>query len=272
MNSICAMYFSATGTTKKVVEAIAGRMGEGMDLPFYPFDFTAKEVRKTPKEFTAEDVVIFGMPVIAGRIPNLMLEYLNTVKGNGALAVPVVLFGNRDFDDALIELRNILSANGFYPVAAAAFVGEHSFSDTLAQGRPDSEDMEQVYRFADKAADKIRRGGSELKNLVEVRGETPLRRYYQPRDGAGNPIDIRKAKPKTDPALCTDCKLCITVCPMEAIDHDRVEEVPGICIKCCACIKKCPTGAKYFDDPGFLYHKSELEILYARRAEPELFL
>ena len=49
------------------------------------------------------------MPVYAGRIPNLLLlKYLTSVKGNDALAVPIVLFGNRNYDDALIELRDIL--------------------------------------------------------------------------------------------------------------------------------------------------------------------
>jgi len=60
-----------------------------------------------------EDAVVFGVPVYAGRVPNVLLKYLDKVQGNGALAVPIVLFGNRNYDDALIELRNILEKNGF---------------------------------------------------------------------------------------------------------------------------------------------------------------
>ncbi len=81
--------------------------------------------------------MIFGTPVYAGRVPNLLLPYIrDKVKGNGALAVPVSLFGNRNFDDGLIELRNVLEADGFHTVAGGAFVGEHSFSRTLGAGRP----------------------------------------------------------------------------------------------------------------------------------------
>ena len=47
--------------------------------------------------------------------------------------------------------------------------------------------------------------------------------------------------------------------------------VSGICIKCCACEKLCPQGAIYFDDPGYLYHKEELELGFADRKEPKIY-
>lgn len=269
--NICAMYFSPTGTTAMVVTAIARRIGKALRIRTDVFDFTAKPARESLKTFGENDIVVFGMPVIAGRIPNLLLGYLDSIKGGGALAIPVVLFGNRAYDDALIELRDILLRNGFRTIAAAAFVGEHSFSDVLAKGRPDGKDMAVADVFADRVAEKIATG-SGLTETIAVGGQLPLRPYYQPRDQAGNPIDIRKVKPRTDTSLCTDCKYCAHLCPLGSINQDRVEEIPGICMKCCACIKRCPAGAKYFDDPDFLYHKLELEQRYTERSEPELFL
>ena len=59
---------------------------------------------------------------------------------------------------------------------------------------------------------------------------------------------------------------------MGSIDGADPAQVTGICIKCCACVKGCPTGAKYFDDAGYLYHKSELEEVYARPAVNETFI
>ena len=77
---------------------------------------------------------------------------------------------------------------------------------------------------------------------------------------------------KLDKNKCTDCGLCTEVCPMGAIDPADVSKVPGICIKCGACEKKCPVHAKYYEDAGYLYHKTELEEMYARRAENAFFL
>lgn len=269
---IRAVYFSPTGTTKKVITTIADCIGMELKLPVEAYDFTLPHVRKEGIVFGADEIVVFGIPTYAGRIPNVLLKYLATVKADGSLAVPVALYGNRNFDDSLIELRNLLEENGFHTVAGAAFIGEHSFSKVLGKNRPDEKDMMIVGSFAKKAAEKI----SQITDVsaltpVEVKGETPIRTYYQPRDRKGNPIDIRKVLPKTKPS-CINCGICADVCPMGSISKENVSELTGICIKCGACSKACPVGAKYYDDEGYLYHKEELELGYERRAEPELFL
>lgn len=271
MKNIYAAYFSGTGTTKKTVNFIAEKLSEKLSLLKKEFDFTLPEIRKEGKSFEKEDIVIFGVPVIAGRVPNVLLKYLETVKGNGALAVPVVLFGNRDFNDALMELSEILLANGFKTIAAGAFVGEHSFSKILAAGRPDKEDMKIMEKFSNEIYKKVTDKNFDKNIPVKItHGEKPFT-YYKPKDAEGNHIDIRKVIPKTDMKLCDNCKVCAKVCPMGSIDYNNPEIITGICIKCCACIKKCHTGAKYFDDEGYLYHKQDLESKYKRRAEPELF-
>lgn len=272
--NVWAAYFSGTGTTEKVVKLIGETISRGLNEEkngaVEVFDFSLPSVRQEEKVFQESDIVVFGVPVYAGRVPNLLLKYLNSIRGGGALAIPVVLFGNRNFDDGLIELRNILEADGFRTVAAGAFVGEHSFSKILGAGRPDEKDLGIAVDFGMKIVEKLK-SGVVLESPVFVRGEDPIRNYYQPRDRQGNAIDIRKVKPKTSDA-CIDCKLCAKICPMGSIDFDDVSQVPGICIKCCACVKKCPVEAKYYDDEGYLYHQHELEEMYARRAEPEIFL
>ena len=271
MAKIYGMYFSGTGTTKKMVTYIAKWLAEKLDREYEPIDFTQPSIRKDVKKYEKEDIVVLGTPVIAGRVPNLLLKYLNTVEGNGAYGVPVVLFGNRNFDDALIELRNIMEDDGFHTIAGGAFVGEHSFSTTLGQGRPDEADMAIAAEFVEKIAEKVKSGNINTEP-IPVKGETPIRPYYTPRDRHGNPIDIRKVKPKTNTDLCVNCGFCAANCPLGSIDPNDVTQVTGVCMKCCKCIKLCPMGAKYIDDPGFVYHKTELEEMYGgRRADDEIF-
>lgn len=277
MKTIRGMFFSGTGTTEKIVKFVASEMAEALPAGAFAkaadIDFTPPEARKRVYTFGADDIVVFGTPVIAGRVPNVLLKFLNTLEGGGAQAVPIVLYGNRNYDDALIELRNILEDRGFHTVAAAAFIGEHSFSKVLAAGRPDREDMNRAGDFARAAAVRIKALGKRIPEPVEVRGETPVRDYYKPRDRHGEYINILKVKPKLDTERCTACGICVDACPMGSIRKSAPGIVEGICIKCCGCEKKCPEGALYFDDPGYIYHKEELEYLYAGiRREAEVFI
>ncbi len=153
---VWAVYFSGTGTTEKTVRRIASSLAAAFSAPLEAVDFTAPAVRKEALTFGPDDLVVLGTPTYAGRVPNVLLPYLTEqIRGAATPAVPVVLFGNRDFDDSLMELRNIMTANGFVPVAAAAFVGEHSFSRTLGAGRPNAADLAEMDDFARAAAQKI---------------------------------------------------------------------------------------------------------------------
>ena len=271
LQKIWAMYFSPTGGTEKAVKGTAEVLAAKLGLPLEVYDFTLPQGREADAVFGEGDLVVCGTPVIAGRVPNVLLPYLKEkIKGNGALVVPVVSFGNRNYDDALIELRNILEEDGFRTVAGGAFVSEHSFSKTLAAGRPDERDRASIREFGEKIAEKLLSGWVYTAPAY-VKGCEPIRPYFKPQDRHGAHIDIRKVKPKVQDS-CAGCGHCAEVCPMGSISRENIREYVGICIKCCACVKKCPIEARYFDDPGFLYHKEELEELYERRAEPEWFV
>lgn len=285
---IYKIYFSPTKTTKKVVSILASAVANAVasSLQIFDYDFTSPSAREGFPVLNSADLVIFGMPTYAGRLPNLIVPYLKDyVKGNNALAVPVVTFGNRAFDNSLIELRDILQEKGFRTLAAAACACEHSFSETLGGGRPDEADSKEISEFAMRVAEILeglegRDLGLEKADLSDLEIYVPVPGidaqhnyggYYQPQDRHGKPIDIRKVKPLTDNDKCGQCGFCAEICPMGAIDRNDASLVPGKCIKCGACTKLCPSKAKYYDDAGYLYHKSELEEVYARRASNQFF-
>ena len=279
LKGIAAVFFSPTGNTRKAVVEIADVIARREGIAVREIDFTLPGAREEVRKFEAGELVIFGTPVYAGRIPNKILPAVQTLfEGNGALAVPVVTFGNRSFDNALIELRIELEQHGFHTVAGAAFVAEHVFSNKLAAGRPDEKDLELIRRFAGDVAEKIKGleegpldGMAEIPAPAAVKGIEPVPAYYRPLQEDGSPANFLKAKPKTSDS-CNDCGICARVCPMGSISPEDYRTVTGICIKCQACVKSCPVHAKFFDDPVMLSHTRMLEQHYERPAENEFFL
>ena len=269
---VTALYFSPTHTTKSIVEQIASSLAAMLRIECDSMDITTPCSRKHQIIFDSNNIVIFGSPVYIGRLPNLISPYFKTFAGNGAAAVAVVVYGNRAYDDALAEARDILVSDGFNCVAAAAFVGEHSFSRILGGGRPDGSDLETAARYAGRIYEKL--AGGKAGEGFDVPGNPEaLRGFYHATDKNGSSVDIRKVKPQTDRSLCNNCGFCASICPMGSINPADCSQVTGICIKCCACVKRCPNGAKYFDNPEYLGHKSLLEEKFASvRKNPELYI
>lgn len=271
ISRVRGVFWSATGNTRKVVEALSGALAESLGAPLDTIDFTLPKAREGGLSFAAGELVVIGTPTYAGKVPNKMLPYIQErVKADGALAVPVVTFGNRAFDNSLAELSATLEGNGFHTVAGGAFVCRHAFTDALALGRPDRDDIEEVRGFAEKIAEKVK-GLRDAPPPVEVPGDAAAA-YYVPKGTDGQPAKFLKAKPLTDLSKCCNCGVCARVCPMGAINRSNVAEVPGTCVKCQACVRRCTRRAKYFDDPAFLSHVAMLEGNFTERKENQVFL
>jgi 4Fe-4S ferredoxin, iron-sulfur binding domain protein len=270
IKKIKAVFFSPTGNTQQAVELIAARLAQKFSVPVEVDDFTLPAAHVDTRTYSSEDVVVFGVPTYAGRIPNKVLPFVQTLfKGNQTRAIAVVTFGNRSFDNSLSELASELEKNHFSVVAAGAVVCKHAFAE-IGIGRPDTTDQERIAAFADTAFEKLQKSEKPLPNASIKRNEA-LTAYYVPLGTDGKPVNFLKAKPVTDKAKCDNCGVCAAVCPMGSIDKNDVSLVPGICIKCQACIVKCHTKAKFFDDPLFLSHKAMLERNYTRAAVSEFF-
>lgn len=252
------LYFSATDITAKIIKSVASGINENAK----EYNITMPESRMNLLNFNENDIVIIGVPVYAGRVPRFLSDYFTKIRGNNAYAVFIVVYGNRAYDDALLELKNIFEENGFIGIAGGAFIGEHSYTSKVANGRPDADDLNIAYKFGVDINEKLKDVNPLLHKLI-VKGNYPYRKgmIYEP-----VMIDTDEK--------CTDCGICSKDCPMGVIDKYNNRDINiSKCIRCCRCIKRCPVNAK---DINYEEHKkfiNEFASKYSSfRLEPEIFI
>lgn len=256
MLKISQVYFSPGNTTKTVVREISSNF-DG-DIKTYDLLSDHGEIKSI--EFSQDELLIIGLPVFTGRIPQIVIDDLNKFKGNNTPVIPVVVYGNRAYDDALLELKDILDENGFKTIGAGAFLAQHSIFTKVAQNRPDENDIIKIDDFTNECIKKLDQSIEDL-DEVKVAGNKP---YVEVKT-----LDI---KPVAD-ENCNECGDCAAICPTEAIPIDHPKGISELkCISCTACIYVCPENARAFQEPIFTTAQDQFLSKFSNRKEPEIFL
>ncbi len=271
LKKISVLYFSPTKNTETVVSIIAKRIAKILNIPVTFRNYTKASIRNNTYEFEDDELLIFGSCVYAGRLPNKLLTFLQMhIKANQTRCIPVVTYGNRSFDYALKEAQIILEHHGCVVIGGAAIPSQHAFTNQLACGRPNTNDLKEIEAFAEAMVQKLLM--TETIHRIELPSNSQTSEYYIPLKEDGTPAKFLKIKPKTDSKKCDQCGICATICPLQSISYDHFEEVHGTCIKCHACIQQCPKHAKYFDQEDFLSHVKMLEQTYKDKKENLFYL
>ncbi len=257
IGKLTLIYFSAAGATEKIVKHIAEGIAIAPDKEYRLIGGQHKTVR-----FTNTELVVFGIPVYSGRVPAAIIDALDHFKGNSTPAIIACVYGNREYDDALLELKNIVETDNFKVIAAGTFVAEHSIFPAVAQGRPDEKDKNAAIAFGKKSREFVSAHDAFAPfPEVRVKGKFPYRE-----------ISKIPLKPKGN-STCNKCGTCVKSCPVKAIDaaHPRKTDKTR-CISCAHCISVCPQRARRFG--GLLYKiagKKFVKAFGAQRKEPETF-
>lgn len=248
--------FSPTHTSKQIGEAIVRGMGIA-DVSFVDMTLQAPE----KKEFGSDALAVITVPVYGGHVAPLALERMKDLRADGTPAVIVVVYGNRAYEKALVELDAFVSGLGFKVIAGGTFVGEHSYSSDrypIAAGRPDDDDLKFAEEFGAKVRIKLS-NAADAEHLYGVdvqKIQRPKQPFFPLFRFLRRVIKLRKngvpmpRTPQVDENLCTHCGLCVKRCPAGAIvKGEECVTNAEKCIRCCACVKGCPQKARTFDTP-----------------------
>lgn len=264
MEDLNLIYYSPTGTTQEIVIEI----GQNLGLKLVSENNLAGNASESIPIIADNCLTIIGMPVYSGRLPLTVIETLKKLQSNQSPAVIVVVYGNRAYEDSLLELKEIASNCGFKVIAGAAFIGEHSYSThekPIAKFRPDEQDLEKCRDFARMIIEKL----NEVKDISNL-SEPDIPGNYPYRERKPLPSTIH---PETDKELCTLCGVCADVCPSNAITIQGAVITDGeLCTLCCACVKYCPEDARFLDHPAVNAIRDNLVLNFSERKEPEYFV
>ncbi len=232
INSINLVHFSPVCHTKRISQLICGELAKNLGIPQHTeYDITKPTSRAV--EIGSSDLVILGVPVFGGRVPELAIKRLSSFRGKGTPAILVVSYGNRAFEDALLELNDAAVECGFRPLAAAACIAEHTIVPSIAFGRPDDADIQSIRDFADSVSKLL--STNKLCNLPDlfVPGNRPYREY--------SPMTL----PQHVDENCVKCGKCALECPASAISESDPSVVNAECFCCMRCVNVCPMKARH---------------------------
>ena len=247
--------FSPTGGTAKAVRLLA----EGLAQPVEFLDVTAMAAEH---DFQPGTLAVLAVPVYGGRVPEPALERIRACRGNGTPAVLAAVYGNREFEDALLELEETARNSGFVPVAGAALIAEHSIFRKVAAGRPDDKDAAAIADFAAAISARLEAAGDVGQiPAPEFPGNRPYRKF----DGV-------PMKPKAGSA-CIRCGRCAAGCPVQAIPASAPDQTDtSKCITCMQCVRNCPTGARQLNKLMFVAAEAGFVAKNSTRKESKLYL
>ncbi len=229
------IYFTGTGNSGYVAEAIADRLG---DEAVCSNDHIK---RNETGSFSSERPWVFVFPVYLSTIAEIFADFIrkSEFKGSGKAYFIATCAGSMGSAPNIAE--KICAAKGLEFMGAAKIQMPQNYIALFKMTEPD--ECERRLSEAKKAVGTIcsmisaeQPVEAKFAGAVEYRATMLVEKLYN-----GHFTKTRKFYATDE---CIGCGLCVMVCPLNRITlSDGKPKWQGSCVHCMACINRCPKQA-----------------------------
>jgi len=230
------LYFSGTGNSKYVAELFSQKN----NIPCHSIE----ESIDFESMIDTSDVIAFCYPVYMSRVPRMLREFVEThmkaLKGKKTIIFCTQLMLSGDGTRALAALfpkdhidviytEHFFMPNNMPDVPILPISGNKGIEKSLTKAK---KRMDSVCR--DIQSGKIKKRGFSIPSRILGMPQSLLLKSVEKRANRAVSID----------SDCTNCELCIKICPMNnfSIEDDKITHNHN-CTMCYRCINACPEKA-----------------------------
>jgi len=239
------VYYSGTGSTKKVAQAIHRGMSRVIEADIA----SVKEI--TPEEAAEYDLIGIGSPIWFFReTANVRLFMYKMPRLDGKLGFLFCSHGTAPLG-IFHSMYPFLRRKGLTIIGWGDWYGSvyqvlHAPKPYFTDRHPDEVDLSEAEAFGQQMAERALRVAAGEKDLVPAMPKGPDAEIpFQPHP-IGEPFPGANPKRHVDMDTCLypDCTLCEDICPANCIS--LVDDPPTFgadCYNCSLCNRLCPEGA-----------------------------
>ncbi len=237
---ITIFYFSQTGNTLKVAKAMAeefenrGHVANCVSIKDY-------------KESTSvnSDLIGIGTPTFESHAPVSVKEFIKRLPQLNKKPFFLFATGGGAAGNVLSDLSRLVRKRGSQIIGTFFSLGEVSHPapciNGKAKGHPNREELQSSKQFASSLLKQI-----SSKSGTVIGGIKPKKGFYNLVGAISSSeqlIRLLVPKPKCNGSKCTECKICISNCPVGCIEMSPKPKIGKSCIRCYRCLGVCPNEA-----------------------------
>jgi NAD-dependent dihydropyrimidine dehydrogenase PreA subunit len=207
------------------------------------------------KDLEAHDVLLIGGPIYAGHMEGHILRLIKhlpkTSDTYNALAVPFATYGGVHSSVALEEMGRLLKKVKRKSILGVKIAAEHTLTKTASKiiykNRPGKNETVIISQAVDKIIKTVSKDGENINDVSKSFCYSKPKERLMYKIFSQEKIHKKFKQVSIDPQKCTQCKKCITVCPVNMFDniegYVRIVKEQRQCILCAECYHHCPAGA-----------------------------